>query len=74
VTEVSFIGGPLDGTATQRQRFPRCLAEDGTTPLPANTYLHRDDLYVHQLRVPGDGTRSHFYVHASLPLSIGAPR
>jgi hypothetical protein len=67
VNHVTFIGGPLDGTVTHRQRFPVCLAEAGTTPLPANTYRRRNDLYVHQVRVPGDGTKRHAYVHASLP-------
>jgi hypothetical protein len=71
---ITFIGGPLDGTATHRQRFPHCLAEDGTSPLPANTYQCRDDLYLHQLRVPGDGTKRHVYVHASRPLDTEAER
>lgn len=74
MTEVTFVGGPLDGAVHERGRFPNCLAEDGVTALPAGTYRHRDDLYLHQLRVPGDGTTSHQYVHASLPLSTGDAR
>jgi hypothetical protein len=71
---VTFIGGPLDGTVHDRARFPNCLAEDGVAALPASTYQRRNDLYLHQADVPGDGTKSHRYVHGSIPLNTGEAR
>jgi hypothetical protein len=71
---VSFHGGPLDGEVKERTRFPSCLAEDGVAALPANTYQRRDDLYLHRLVAPGDGTRSHQYIHGTRDLNTGEAR